>query len=466
MKTRLFIATLVLTALANRTLEAASDSRPNIIFLLTDDQRYDTLGCNGNEIIQTPSIDALANRGVNFDRAYVTISICAPNRTCILTGQYAARHGMLAFDKELPPDQLGQTYPALLKKAGYRTGFIGKYGVGKPPGKEIFDFNRGFPGQGKFLVTKNGVTRHLSSIMGDQANEFLKGCRSDRPFHLSISFKAPHVQDSSSVKSVQFPYDPAPHIANLYKDITIPSPLTAHSDFFSRLPDFIKDSENRSRWAVRHWGPLRNQETLKGYYRLVSGVDHAVGRIVSELDRLGFAENTVIIFSSDHGQFLGEYGLAGKWYPHEPSIHIPLIIYDPRLSKEQRGTRRNDFALSIDIAPTILELAHVPAPDRMQGQSLMNVVNDQTPSDWRQEFYYEHHFDPPWEGMFIPRNEGIRTHRWKYIQYIDSRPLFEELYDLDTDPHETVNLANRPEHAERTEGFRTQLKQMRADVMN
>ena len=450
------IAAVGLFLLSALALSAAD--RPNIIFLLTDDQRYDTLGCNGNPIIHTPNIDKLANDGVNFDRAYVTTSICAPNRSCILTGQYAARHGMWFFDKELSPEQLRETYPALLKQAGYRTGFIGKYGVGKPPGPEILDFNKAFPGQGRFKMKVNGKDFHLTTVMGNQAIEFLNGCKQDQPFQLSISFKAPHVQDSASVKSEQFPYDPAPHIADLYKDITIPSPLTANSDFFSRLPDFIKNSENRSRWAVRHWGPERNQESLKGYYRLVSGVDVAVGRIVEELKRLGFADNTVIIFSSDHGQYLGEYGLAGKWYPHEPSIHIPLIVYDPRLPEEVTTTNRMDFALSIDLAPTMLDLAGVPIPERMQGRSLVDLVRGQTPKDWRQSFYYEHHFVPGWAGMYIPRNEGIRTHRWKYIQYIDSQPLVEELYDLDIDPHETVNLAADSSHAKRISEFRSQLK--------
>lgn len=191
---------LLIVSTQNRHSALAAD-QPNIIFLLTDDQRYDTLRCNGNSIIHTPNIDDLAATGVSFDRAYVTTSICAPNRACILTGQYAARHGMWAFDRELSPQQLQQTYPALLKRAGYRTGFIGKYGVGDPPGEEIFDYDRGFAGQGQFLVKRNGKTRHLTSIMGDQAIEFLQGCSPDQPFHLSISFKAPHVQDSPSVKA-------------------------------------------------------------------------------------------------------------------------------------------------------------------------------------------------------------------------------------------------------------------------
>jgi arylsulfatase A-like enzyme len=369
---------------------------------------------------------------------------------------------MWEFDRELAPEQLAQTYLARLKQSGYRTGFIGKYGVGKPPA-ELLDFNKAFPGQGNFLVKKpDGTTIHLDRVMGNQAEEFLEGCRADQPFHLSISFKSPHVQDSPSVKSVQFPYDPSPEIADLYRDITIPPPPTANSELFDRLPDFLKNSENRSRWAVRYWSPERTQESLKGYYRLISSMDAAVGRIVAKLEELGFTENTVVIFSSDHGQYLGDYGLAGKWHPHEVSIRVPLIVCDPRLGEAGRGRRTDDFALSIDLAPTMLDLAKVEIPPRMQGRSLVPVLRGEKPSDWREEFYYEHLFEPPWEGMTIPRSEAIRTQRWKYIQYIDSRPLFEELYDLDVDPLETMNLAQRPEHAERMEIFRERLVELRA----
>lgn len=434
--------------------------RPNIIFLLTDDQCWDTLGCYGNTIIHTPNIDALSNDGMTFDRAFVTSSICAPNRACILTGQYAARHGMWEFDKSLTDEQLANTYPALLKKAGYRTGFIGKYGVGKPPGKDVFDFNKGFPGQGKFIMDKNGKTFHLTSVMANQAEEFLDGCKADQPFQLSISFKAPHVQDGQGVKSNQFPFDPDPAIANLYKDIDIPSPKTATQELFDRWPDILKNSEARSRWAVRYWSPQRTQETLKGYYRLISGVDAAIGRIMKKLKATGFADHTIIIFSSDHGQYLGDYGFAGKWFPHEVSIRVPLIIHDPRFPNRFRGTRTKDFALSIDLGPTMLDYAGVKPPERMQGCSLVPITTAQTPADWRTEYYYEHHFVPrPAWNMQVPRSEAIRTQRWKYIQYIDSDPLFEELCDLDADPWEVHNLAHKPEQAERIRKFRRRLQE-------
>ena len=461
--TRLLVGASSLLAVATSSAQDRPARPPNIIFLLTDDQRWDTLGCYGNNIVHTPHIDSLARSGVTFDRAFVTSSICAPNRACILTGQYAARHEMWEFDRELSREQLANTYPAILRNTGgYRTGFIGKYGVGKPPGSGFFDFNKGFPGQGSFLLDRGSETVHLTRVMAEQAEEFIAGCSADQPFHLSISFKAPHVQDSSSVKSNQFPYDPDPAIANLYEDVEIPPPVTASQDYFERWPDFIKHSENRARWAVRYWSPRRTQESLKGYYRLISGVDAAVGRIVAQLKKSGFDDNTVILFTSDHGQYLGDYGFAGKWYPHDVSIRVPLIVFDPRLPEHRRGARTKDFVLSIDIGPTILDLADVDVPDVMQGRSFAPVVRGETSEDWRKEFYYEHYFvpDPSW-NMFIPRNEGIRTAHWKYIQYIDSDPLFEELYNLDRDPLETTNLAGVQAQTALIAEFRKKLIEMR-----
>ena len=327
----------------------------------------------------------------------------------------------MVVQRELDPEQLANTYPALLKRAGYRTGFIGKYGVGNPPGDDVLDFNTAFPGQGRFLSKQNGKTVHLTSLMATQAEQFLDGCSEDQPFQLSISFKAPHVQDSQGIKSNQFPFDPDPAIASLYESIVIPFPVTATEELYDRWPDFLKHTEARARWAVRYWSPARSQESLKGYYRLISGVDRAVGRIMQKLQSRGFADNTVVIYTSDHGQYLGDYGFAGKWFPHEASIRVPLIIHDPRLANQLKGTRTRDFALSIDLGPTLLDYAGVDVPARMQGRSLVPIVRAETPANWRQDYYYEHHFvpDPAW-NMVLPQSEAIRTERWKYIQYIES----------------------------------------------
>lgn len=420
--------------------------RPNIIFFLTDDQRWDTLGCMGKRSVKTPNIDRLAAGGVLFDNAYVTTSICCTSRASILTGQYARRHGIHQFRDSLSDQAFAATYPPLLRKAGYRTGFIGKYGVGAEP-KDAFDVWHGRRGQPKYEHTdENGKYKHLTAILGEQSIDFLRGCRPGQPFCLSVSFKAPHCQDSDPR---QFLYDPA--YKDLYKDVTIPTPATAAPKYWRSFPEFFRaGNEARRRWRIRFATPDKYQEMVKGYYRLITGVDVAVGRFVEALERRGLAGNTVIIFSSDNGFYLGEHGLAGKWYGHEESIRVPLLIHDPRLPAARRGHRRHEKALNIDVAPTILSLAGVPVPERMQGRSLVPLVQGRRAA-WRQEFFYEHLFRHP----AIHRSEGLVGQRYKYLRYIDAAPVYEELYDLKEDPHEGTNLAGRAENAKL-------LKRMRA----
>ena len=464
---RMFLGVVVLGAIVVVVVgsggQATAADRPNIIMLLTDDQRWDTLGCMGNQIIKTPNVDRLAAGGVVFDNAFVTTSICMTNRACIFTGQYAARHGVIDFRTNFTPQQLAQTYPGRLKSAGYHLGFIGKWGVGKPP-EDLFDYNQGWPGQNKYLNIKDGKFRHLTSIMSDQAMEFLDSTPSDKPFNLSISFKAPHCQDGPPERFLddpkfpqfkglyqkhpsQFFYDPS--LGGLYADATIPPAPLSDPAFFNSLPEFLRKSENRIRWEIRFPTPEQYQETVKAYYRLISGVDNVVGRIVKKLREKGVAENTIILYHGDNGFYLGERGFAGKWYPHEVSLRVPLVIYDPRLPAAQRGTRRDQTALSIDLAPTILAMAGVEAPERMQGEDLVPILEGKSPA-WRSEFFYEHLFD----HKTIPRTEGVRDRRYKYIRFIDSDPPCEELYDMDNDSDEADNLAKKPQHAKTLEVMR------------
>lgn len=421
--------------------------RPNIIFLLTDDQRWDTLGAMGNKIIQTPNMDALAKSGVMFSNAFVTTSICCTSRASIFLGQYARRHGINDFKTDFTPRQLSQTYDILLKNAGYRIGFIGKYGVGKHLPAEEYDYWKGIPGQPKYETRdETDKSIHLTRLMGQQAVEFLQTCQQEKPFCLSISFKAPHVQDSDPR---QFIYDPA--YKNLYREVKIPLPETAADKFFydEFPPFFTTKNEGRRRWEMRFATPEMYQKSLKGYYRLITGVDVVVGKIRKELQRSGLAANTVIILLGDNGFFLGEHGLAGKWYGYEESIRVPLVIYDPRLSSELRGQVRPEIALNIDVAPTILSLTGVPVPAGVQGKSLLPLLKNQK-TEWRKRFFYEHLFDHPG----IPKSEGVRTTHYTYLRYIEQSPVYEELFDLKTDPHEIRNLAG-------SEDYREILRQMR-----
>ncbi len=461
---RLIAATITILVATN--LAARGADRPNIIYLMTDDQRADALGCMGNPVIHTPNIDAMAREGVVFDNAFVTTAICMTSRACVLTGQYAARHGIWDFGVNLTPEQLSATYLGQLKAAGYRTGFIGKWGVGNPKAADsILDFNRGFPGQSRYFEgdVKEKQGRHLTAQMGDQALEFLAGCDANQPFHLSISFKAPHCQDSKDILSDQFPSDKA--FAELYREVTIPQPFTSGAEYHDRMPDFLKNSMNRDRWAVRFRSPARYQQSVKDYYRLITGVDTVVGRIRETLRQLGFEQNTVIVFTSDHGFFLGEYGFAGKWTPHDISIRVPLVIYAP--NREARMLRRSEMALGIDMAPTILDIAGVQPPEAMQGVSLKPLVAGESPQQWRTSFFYEHWFTA--DGRIVP-SEGVRDQRWKYARYLvpeqieEGETRWEELFDLQTDPHESVNLATDPAYAAVLKEQRTAWLQWRRTV--
>lgn len=421
-------------------------NRPNILFLLADDQRWDSLGCMSDPFVHSPNIDRMAAQGVTFQRNFVTTAICVSSRASIFTGLYSRSHAIWKFGDSFPQQQWDRTYPALLKRAGYRTGFIGKFGIdgGKPPA-DTFDFWRGFTGQGHYFPKRDGKT-HLTTVMGDQAIEFLRGSSQAQPFCLSVSFKAPHVQDEDPR---QFLYDPQD--AALYRDLEIPLPPTANPDYIRQLPLPVQRSEARRRWAVRFSTPQLYQESVKGYYRLITGIDRQVGRIREELERQKISSNTVIIYTSDNGFYLSEHGLAGKWFMHEESIRTPLIIHDPRLPATRRDARNSATTLNIDIAPTILDLAGIPAPPSMQGRSLVPLAQGRS-VPWRSDFFYEHHFT---SGGWIPSTEGIRNSRYKYTLYTDEPEVTEELYDLEVDMQEETNLARDPKFASRLAELRT-----------
>jgi arylsulfatase A-like enzyme len=434
---------------------------PNIIFLLTDDQRWDKMGCAGDSIIQTPNMDALAAEGVRFANAFVTTSICMCSRASVFTGQYVRRHGVNSFFTDLSPDQLKIAYFTRLHEAGYRTGFLGKYGVGFEYPIDAFDYWKGVPPKSVvaqpsyFIRDEDGKEIHLTRYLEKYSLEFLKSCKPDQPFCLSVSFKAPHVQDEDPR---QFLYDP--QYKDLYEDIEIPVPETATREALDRLPDFLKDDKTipRKRHKMRFETPELFQEMVKGHHRLVTGADVAIGHIRAELKASGLDKNTVIVFMGDNGFFFGEHGFAGKWYGYEESIRVPLIVYDPRLPQSLRGKVREEMALNIDVAPTLLGLAGLSVPAQIQGESLLPLVHgDAIP--WREDFFYEHLFvaeapeDQP-EKSKIPRSIGVVGKRYKYLRYIDQKPVYEQLFDLEKDPTEVTNFAEDPNYHEILEKMR------------
>ena len=446
---RLFLALLFASGL---TIPVSGRETPNLLFLLVDDLRHDTFGFAGHAICRTPNIDALAKESAVFENAFVTTAICMVSRASIFTGQYEARHRIHDFRTEFTPTAWAASYPALLKEAGYHTGFIGKFGVGSKmiEARKTFDFWRGFAGQGRFFDPKRKDNQHLTALQGDQSLEFLRTAPKDQPWCLSVSFKAVHCQDGAKR---QFPPDKRDE--PLYADLTIPpAPLSAQK-YFEMLHEPLRTSEARKRWRIR-FAPEHYQETVKDYYRLLNGVDRELGRLRAELETMGADEDTVIIFTSDHGFYLGERGLAGKWYAHEESIRIPLLVHDPRL-KAKRTRPFTELALNIDFAPTLLEFAGLDAPSGVQGRSLVPNLKS-PPADWREDFFYEHHFLPD----RIPESEALRTQRWKYIRWGAPKPGVEELYDLAEDPRETVNLARDPDHKATLEKMRKRFEDLKA----
>ncbi len=440
---------LALSCLPLPPLQA--EERPNIVFLLVDDLRWNALGFMGNSIVQTPNLDRLAKEGIVFDQAFVTTSICSVSRASIFTGQWKRRHGIVDFHTGLTPEQRAITYPVLLRGQGYQTGLIGKYGVGsaevQESKREDFDFWEGRPGQGgKHFIDPDDPTRtHSTAKYGNHALEFLRSVDPEKPFHLSVSFNAVHARDNEPRE-----FEPDPRDEELYKDITIPLPPTATVELFGKLPGFVKESEGRRRWFWRFDEPEKAQSVLRDYYRLITGVDREVGRILQILEERGIADRTVILFTSDNGFALGDRGLADKWFFWEEDIRVPLLIRDPRLPKERQGARVSSMVLNVDLAPTMLDLAGIEAPAAMQGRSLVPLIKGENPTNWRTEYFYEHHSVP----SIIPQVEGVRTKRWKYIRWIKSDPLLEELYDLREDPLETNNLANDAPHQEVLEELR------------
>jgi arylsulfatase A-like enzyme len=409
---------------------AAPVERPNILFVLTDDQRWDALGCAGNRVIQTPTLDGIARDGVRFANAFATTPICAASRASILTGLYERTHGYTFTKPPLARRVTSQSYPALLRKAGYRTGFIGKLGVAVEEGAEREMFDVFQPSLLPFFQDIGGERKYLTDLHADQAIEFLRGGQPGQPFCLSVSFWAPHADDD---KPEQY-FWPA-RLDGLYRDATVQPPPTSEPAFFDSLPEFLKNTMNRTRWHWRFDAPEKYQRMVKGYYRMITALDGAVGRMLNELQRLGLDRHTVVVFASDNGYFLGDRGYADKWTMHEQSIRVPFLVKDPRLPASRRGRVLHQMVLNTDVAPTLLALAGLPVPSPMQGRPLTGILAGR-PETWRKEIFTEH----LWDNPEIPRTEAVRTERWKYIRY-PQHPEFEELYDLDADFWERRNLA-------------------------
>ena len=437
MRLSLVLAGLIGGIVAEASL-AASPQRPNFVVFITDDQPYEGMSCTGNPILKTPHLDQLAERGVLFEKAFATTAICCCSRASIYSGQHMRRHGIKDFKTPLSREKWQHTFPALLRKAGYRTAFLGKFAVGQPfvdkelslP-KDQFDFWYGFPQSIAFKQIIDGRERYLTTVMEEKTAEFLEGAAPDQPFCLIVALKEPHG-----------PLDYFdPEYAVPYENDVIPRPVNLTRQSFDSIPVKVREGLNGSpEWIDT---PASYQAAMRKQYAYLSRADSSVGRICGTVSKLGLEQNTVVIHLSDHGSLDGAHGLTGKWLMYEESIHIPLIICDPRVPAA-RG-RRTQMALNIDLAPTILAMADVPIPERMQGMDLRHILADPQAAG-REDWYYEHVYNTEDDRKRIPQSEGVRTERWKYIRYTEPQPPLEQLFDLKADPREERDLAADSDH--------------------
>ena len=409
-------------------------SRPNILFILADDHRWDLLGSKSS-IVKTPNLDEIASEGVLFDNAFVTTPICASSRVSILTGLTERTHDFTFGRPATGEEESSNMYPALLKNAGYRTGFVGKYEI-KISGadEQRFDYfkpllqSKTNEWQGK-QIPQTYYIQNLASEFIEQAS------KEDNPWALAVNFWNPHAHDVDKEEQFHYPAE----FEDMYSDKTIPPANMSEDVVYEDLPDFLKSSMGRIRWEYRFSTPEMYQRIVKRHYRAISSVDKAVGSLNQLLKSLGVDDNTIIIYTGDNGYALNERQLAGKWFGWEEDLRVPLIIKDPRIKKHKEV---KEIALNIDIAPTILDIAGVEIPDSYQGRSLIPLVGSEEVVSWRKEFFFEHMYQP--KRAPIPPMYGLRTSNWKLVNFYKNN--YVQLYDLDEDPEETTNLAYRDKY--------------------
>ncbi|MEO9894024.1 sulfatase [Aurantibacter sp.] len=443
----------ILPIKAQKTQNEQKNQKPNIIFILTDDQRFDALGYAGNKLISTPEMDKLAEEGTYFKKAMVTTPICAASRASILTGLYERTHSFNFQTGNIRESYMTDSYPRILKENGYKTAFFGKYGV-KYKGLdkqfdefESYDRNNKFKDRrGYYFKTLGKDTVHLTRYTGQRAIDYIENTNNNEPFCLSLSFSAPHAHDGAKDQ-----YFWQQESNTLLENIKIPPAKISDDTYFEAQPKFVRDGFNRLRWTWRYDTPEKYQHSVKGYYRMIAGVDREITKIREQLKKKGLDKNTVIILMGDNGYFLGERQLAGKWLLYDNSVRVPLIVYDPRIKSQEDS---DVLALNIDVPATILDLAGLKKPGSWQGKSLMPVAAKNNNFN-RDTVLIEH----LWEFKDIPPSEGVRTKDWKYFRYVNDQS-FEELYDLNDDPQEINNLAKDPFHLNRLKTFRKKTNEL------
>jgi arylsulfatase A-like enzyme len=500
----------VMVAVAGVATAAEKASRPNIVFIFSDDHAPHAIGAyNGwlKSVNPTPNIDALAASGMLFRNSFCTNSICGPSRAVIQTGKHSHKNGFMNNGNSFDWNQ--QTFPKLLQQAGYTTAIFGKSHLkGEPQG---YDDWKVLPGQGLYynpdLITPEGRVRvegHCTDVVTDLAVEWLtEGRDGEKPFMLMVQHKAPHrnwmpaLRHLSLYDDVEMPepntlfdkwHDNAPPAR--FQELEIDRHMHLNFDLFVDLtPDFDGNAQeggtDRSAWQnmkrmsqeqLAAWrgfyGPRdkafheaelsadglvrwKYQRYVKNYLRCVRGVDESVGTLMKTLDELDLADNTVVVYSSDQGFYIGDHGWYDKRWMYEESLKMPLIVKWPGVTKS--GAVNEDLVQNLDYAETFLEMAGAAVPDDMQGRSLVPLLAGDTPDDWRESIYY-HYYEYPSVHM-VPRHYGVRNDRYKLMHFYQFDEW--EFYDLETDPDELQNLYEDPNYADEIAAMKVELERLR-----
>ncbi len=448
--------------------------RPNFLFIMSDDHASHAISAYGSRINETPHLDRIAAGGMRFDRCFCTNSICTPSRAAILTGTYNHVNGVTTLDTHM--DNRLTTFPKLLREAGYQTAMIGKWHLGHGPRHDPtgFDLWRVLPGQGHYhnpvflgqgaadappgvveIIERSG---YVTDLITDDCLDWLDRRDPNRPFALLCHHKAPHRH-----------WEPSRDHATLYADVDIAEPETMFDDHTSRsavvqamkmrlldldpildlkapVPDGLTEDEE-IRW--------RYQRYIKDYLRTIASIDDNLGRVLDWLDETGLSENTVVVYSSDQGFYLGEHGWYDKRWMYEESLRTPLIVRWPGVTGP--GSTSRAIVSNVDFAPTFLDVAGVQVPSHMQGRSLAPLLAGDRPEDWRTSFYY-HYYEADGPHA-VAEHYGVATDRYKLIRYPATDEW--ELFDLETDPREMRSVADDPAHSAVREELETELRELR-----
>ena len=491
---------LGLSALASLTMgcQPSGEQRPNIIYIMSDDHAYQAISAYGgplSDFAPTPNIDRIANDGMRFNRCLVTNSISGPCRAVILTGKYSHLNGFLSNEAK-QFDGTQQTFPKLLQQVGYNTAIIGKWHLGSEP--TGFSHWEILPGQGSYynpdFITREGRHRdtgYVTELITEKCIKWINEVKSsDQPFMLMMHHKAPHRE-----------WQPGPEELTLYNDVVFPEPETLFDDYSNRgtaektqdmtisrtmrIEEDLKLYKDRDNTGLNRltpeqlaaWDSVYNpmirefyksgltgdsltsykyQRYMQDYLACIAAVDKSVGEVLDYLEENGLSENTIVIYTSDQGFYLGEHGWFDKRFMFEESYRTPLIIRWPGVVEP--GTTNDDMVSNLDFAETFLEIAGTDIPDDMQGRSMVPVLKGETPSDWRKEHYYHYYEYPGWHS--VKRHYGISTPRYKLIHFYYDIDEW-ELFDLQNDPLEMRNVYDDPEYSEVREDLHKRLDELR-----